>query len=111
METRTSLGTLHTTITGKEVATHAQGKTVCLVGTQKLTALHSHDWQRVFMALPIIQSTLDPVQVHDLRVGSTMRHLVDLLQPLHFTVTVEWVVSQKEFGQLCCTLASLCNRK
>ena len=88
---------LHPTVAGKEIAAHAQSKAVCLIGAQKLTAPHSHDWNRVFMAWPIIQSTLDIVQVHDSRVGSTMGHLVDFLQPFHFTVTIEWVMTQKEF--------------
>ena len=96
MEARTSLWTLHSAITGKKVAAHAQSKAVCLIWAQKLTALHSHDWKRVFVALAIIQLTLDVVQIHDLRMGSTVGHLVDLLQPLHFTVTMKWVVAQKE---------------
>ena len=100
VEARASLGTLHTAITGEKVAAHAKGKAVRLIRTQKLATLHTHDWKRVFMALSIIQSALDCVQVHDSRVGSTMSHLVDFLQPLHFTVTIESVVAQKELWQL-----------
>jgi len=43
MEARTSLRTLHATITGKKVAAHAEGKAVGLIRAEKLTIVHPHD--------------------------------------------------------------------
>lgn len=95
MEARASLRTLHPTITGKKFAAHAQSEAVGLVGTKELTALHFHDGHRVLMALPVVEPTLDTVQVHDTRMRSpAMCHLVDFLQPFHFTVAMERIMAQ-----------------
>ena len=58
MEARTSLGTLHATITGKKVAAHAEGKAMCLVGAEKLAIVHPHNGYCIL--IPILVVIVEP---------------------------------------------------
>jgi hypothetical protein len=86
MEAGASLGALHAAIAGKKVTAHAQGKAMSLVRTHKLTSMHLHDWNWSGQAILAIESALNLIEVSDKPVVPMVGHVIDFLEPFHFTV-------------------------
>ena len=117
MEAGAAFRTLHPAITGKEVTAHAQGKAVGLVPTEELISLNLHDRLGLglghqLVGVPVVEDTLDIVQVHDSGMLLLVRlPLVDLLKPLHLAVAKKRIGAQKEFRNIGRDLGITCNEK
>jgi hypothetical protein len=99
MEARASLWTLHPAVAGEKVTAHAQGKAVGLIRAEELGTIDLHYGHPGANFMIVVEAAHHIVQIHDSWVSLLMSHLIDLLQPLHFTVTEEWIVAQEEFWQ------------
>ena len=102
MEAGASLRALHATVTGEEVAAHAEGKAVSPVLADKLVwadTEHGVGGVGRLVWVIIVQPALDALHVHDLWVLSVGDHLVDLLQPFHLAVAHEVVPAESKLGQ------------
>ena len=69
-----------------------------LVGAQKVCLLDLSDGQ-ASLGWVVIELAPDIVQVHDPGVLTMLGHLVDLLQPFHFTVTEERISPNEKLWQ------------
>jgi hypothetical protein len=94
MEARTSLWTLHPAVACEKVAAHAQGKAVGLIRTDELGLVDLQNGHRGRNPILAVESALDFVQIPDSTMVAMIGHGVNLLQPLHLTVTQEWIATQ-----------------
>ena len=116
MEAGASLRALHATVTGEEVAAHAEGEAVGLILADKLLRADVHDGDearavvlreaQLVGGVVVVEAALDRVDVRHAGVlapsGGLVprllpsRHSVDLLHPLHFTITEERIEGQEK---------------
>jgi len=94
VKTGASLRTLHSAVTGEEVATHAEGEAVGLVGAEEVRLLQLHHVDGGRVAVLVVQLALDLVCVVHAGVLAVLGHRVDLLEPLHLAVTKQGIFSQ-----------------
>ena len=69
-----------------------------LVGAQEVSLLDVSDGHATLGRM-IVQLAPHVVQVHHPGVLSVLRHLVDLLEPLHFAVAEERITSDEKLRQ------------